>query len=503
VTALRFSIGFACAVGFVTWASNSSAQDVARVDVATRGSGDDGMPGVIRTDSADALPEGIAVSVSSAYGLSGATLEDSDSHHRAAARLAVAYALSSDLGVALRLDGRYDKHFLETERDDGWVGDPRLIGRYRRDISSGFAAGAQLGIWAPGSNAPSVEFSAISAEAVLALSWSAAGLPLQVSANAGYRLDRSAASVDEPERLSLSDRMSLGVSDSNAVLAALGVSYDVGPVELLAEWSVDVLHGSDAPSFSSSPMRVGLGVRHELSGGWQLFANSEFRLSKVLAQDVAETLFPVDPRISVLAGLQLRFGQSKKPTPVVVEPEPEPKPEPEPDPKPVEKGPVSGRVASGGSPVAEVKLVLVDAKGDEHAATTGADGTFALKAIALGDAQLTATAEGYETAKQPVVVTIDGAPLAVQLQAILPPGQLRGKIRSFRGEGLQGKLTVEPGGQSIDTDAEGNFELDLPPGEYEVAIVVDGFKAQSRKIRVDENGVTIMNVDMRKKGRRK
>ena len=457
MTALRFSIGFACAVGFVTWASNSSAQDVARVDVATRGSGDDGMPGVIRTDSADALPEGIAVSVSSAYGLSGATLEDSDSHHRAAARLAVAYALSSDLGVALRLDGRYDKHFLETERDDGWVGDPRLIGRYRRDISSGFAAGAQLGIWAPGSNAPSVEFSAISAEAVLALSWSAAGLPPQVSANAGYRLDRSAASVDEPERLSLSDRMSLGVSDSNAVLAALGVSYDVGPVELLAEWSVDVLHGSDAPSFSSSPMRVGLGVRHELSGGWQLFANSE----------------------------------------------PEPKPEPEPDPKPVEKGPVSGRVASGGSPVAEVKLVLVDAKGDEHAATTGADGTFALKAIALGDAQLTASAEGYETANQPVVVTIDGAPLAVQLQAILPPGQLRGKIRSFRGEGLQGKLTVEPGGQSIDTDAEGNFELDLPPGEYEVAIVVDGFKAQSRKIRVDENGVTIMNVDMRKKGRRK
>ena len=501
MTALRFSIGFACAVGFVTWTSNSSAQDVgATVDVPTRGSGDDGMPGVIRADSADELPEGIAVSVSSAYGFSGATLEEGDSHHRAAARLAAAYALSSDLGVALRLDGRYDKHFLETERDDGWVGDPRLIGRYRRDLGSGFAAGAQLGIWAPGSNAPSVEFSAISAEAVLALSWSAAGLPLQVSANAGYRLDRSAASVEEPERLSLSDRMSLGVSDSNAVLAALGVSYYVGPVELLAEWSVDVLHGSDAPPFSSSPMRVGLGVRHELSNGWQLFANSEFRLSKVLAEDVAETLFPMDPQVRALAGLQLRFGQSKKPAPAVVTPEPEP----EPNPKPVEKptiGPVSGRVASGGSPVAEVKLVLVDAKGDEHVATTGPDGTFALEAIALGDAQLTATAEGYETAKQPLVVTIDGAPVALQLQAILPPGQLRGKIRSFRGEGLQGKLTVEPGGQSIDTDAEGNFELDLPPGEYEVAIVVEGYKAQSRKIRVDENGVTIMNVDMRKQGR--
>ncbi len=504
MTPPRFSIGLTLVAVLVCGTPDGAAQgveDSLAHPTNAHGSGDDGMPGIVRADSALELPKGIALSVSSSYGFTGKTLEDGDTHHRGAGRLAVAYALSRDFSVALRMDGRYDKHFLDAGGDDGWVGDPRIMARYRLGLGSSLNAGVQLGLWAPGSNAPSIEFDALSAEAVVALTWAAPGNPIQVTANAGYRLDRSAASVSEPERLSLSDRMSLGVSDYNAVLAAVGVSYDIGPVEALAEWSLDLLHGSGAPAFGSSPMRVALGARHELSNGWYLFGTSEFRVSKVRTDDVAEELLPFDPRISVLAGLQLRFGHRQvvpAPVPVVEE-----KKEPEPEPVVPTDGPVSGRIASGETPIAEAQVVLVDAKGVEHTTTTDAKGVFTLEKIALGEALLKVIADGYQENEQTVTVSAKGVSAEFDLQAILPPGQLRGRVRSFRGQGLASELTVEPGSESISTDAQGNFELDLPPGEYEVTIVVDGFKAQTRKIRIDENGVTILNVDMRKRDRKR
>ena len=508
----RFSIGFACATTLLGFTAEGFGEDLTQSlsedrssghALLSHGSGDDALPGILRTDSAGALSPGISLSINSSYGFSGKTLEAGDTHHRGAGRLALAYALSSDLALALRIDGRYDKHFLEAGRDDGWVGDPRLLARYRHTLGPSLSAGVQLGLWAPGSNAPSIELDALSVEAVAAITWSAANLPLQISANAGYRIDRSAASVSEAERLSLADRMSLGVSDYNAVLAAVGVSYEVGPVEALAEWSLDLLHGSGAPSFRSSPMRVALGARHELSNGWSLFGVSEFRVSKVLAVDVAEDLLPFDPRVSVLAGLQLHFGGPKAPAQIVIAKDIK---DPEPDPDTIVKvvsGPIAGRVTSGDAPLVGATLLLVDAKGIEHTVISDADGAFVLENLALGQATLTVGADGHEDKELSVEISAEGASADIDLQAVLPPGQLRGRVRSFRGQGLSSKLTVEPGSTSIDSDAEGNFELDLPPGDYEVTIEVEGFKAQTRKIRVDENGVTIMNVDMRKGDRKR
>jgi len=507
----RFSIGLVCAATLLAFTAEGVAEDVLTQSLSddgssdgallSHGSGDDALPGILRTDSAGAFSPGISLSINSSYGFSGKTLEAGDTHHRGAGRLALAYALSSDLAFALRIDGRYDKHFLEAGRDDGWVGDPRLLARYRHTLSPSLSAGVQLGLWAPGSNAPSIELDALSVEAVAAITWSAASLPLQISANTGYRIDRSAASVSEAERLSLADRMSLGVSDYNAVLAAVGVSYEVGPVEALAEWSLDLLHGSGAPTFRSSPMRIALGARHELSNGWSLFGVSEFRVSKVLAADVAEELLPFDPRVSVLAGLQLHFGGSKAPTQIVIAKDIK---EPDPDPIPnAIRGPIAGRVTSGETPLVGATLLAVDAKGIEHTVISDADGAYALENLAVGEATLKVAADGHEDKELSVEISAEGASADIDLQAILPPGQLRGRVRSFRGQGLTSKLTVEPGSTSIDSDTEGNFELDLPPGDYEVTIEVEGFKAQTRKIRVDENGVTIMNVDMRKGDRKR
>ncbi|MCP4449073.1 MAG: carboxypeptidase regulatory-like domain-containing protein [Myxococcales bacterium] len=493
MTRPRLSIG--CVLAMVLLSHAASYAGSVAVAAPGGGAGDDAMPGVLRADSAHEVPAGVSLSLTSSYGFTGKTLEASDSHHRAAGRVAIAYALSADLAVALRMDGRYDKHFLEAERDDGWVGDPRLIGRFRHTLGPTLSAGIQVGLWAPGSGAPSLELDALSAEAVVALTWAPRDLPMELSANAGYRLDRSAASVSQPELLSLSDRMSLGLSDYNAVLAAAGASYEIGRVEALAELSLDLLHGSGAPGFRSSPMRVAIGARHQLSNGWSLFGTAEFRISKVLTEDVSETLLPFDPRVNVRAGLQLRFGQDESARAIItVDPPPV-----EATPEAITTGPLGGRITSGGTPVVGANLVLVDAGGTEHTATTGEDGGFSLEDLALGDATLKATAKGYEDGESVITISLEGSTTELKLESTLPPGQLRGQVRSFRGQGLSGKLTVEPGGKSIETDAAGGFELDLPPGDYEVTISVARFKAQTRKIRIDENGVTIMNVELRKR----
>ena len=115
----RFSFGFACAATLLAFTAEGFAEDVLTQALSddglsdgaplSHGSGDDALPGILRTDSAGALSPGISLSINSSYGFSGKTLEAGDTHHRGAGRLALAYALSSDLAVALRIDGRYDK----------------------------------------------------------------------------------------------------------------------------------------------------------------------------------------------------------------------------------------------------------------------------------------------------------------------------------------------------------------------------------------------------------
>jgi hypothetical protein len=49
------------------------------------------------------------------------------------------------------------------------------------------------------------------------------------------------------------------------------------------------------------------------------------------------------------------------------------------------------------------------------------------------------------------------------------------------------------------TDAQGYFEIDLPPGSYTVRLRAFGYVSQNRRIAVEENGVTVLNVELGKK----
>ena len=64
--------------------------------------------------------------------------------------------------------------------------------------------------------------------------------------------------------------------------------------------------------------------------------------------------------------------------------------------------------------------------------------------------------------------------------------------------GAEIRVVGQPAAPSVSSEDDGTFELDLPPGDYEVTVTVKGFKEQTRQIHIDEEGVTIMNVDLRK-----
>jgi Carboxypeptidase regulatory-like domain len=93
---------------------------------------------------------------------------------------------------------------------------------------------------------------------------------------------------------------------------------------------------------------------------------------------------------------------------------------------------------------------------------------------------------------------VPGAPLVidVQLAPAPPTGQVRGLVRSFSGAGLKARVRIEPLGKEIQTDAAGTFQLDVPPGTYEVMVEAAGHEAQRRRVEVPEDGVVILNADL-------
>ena len=116
--------------------------------------------------------------------------------------------------------------------------------------------------------------------------------------------------------------------------------------------------------------------------------------------------------------------------------------------------------------------------------------------IPAGEAEIRVVAKGFQPALQTIDVK-DGASVEVQIQ--LEPaavGQLRGLVRSFHGYGIRARVHVKPSGADTRADASGNFTLDVPPGDYEVVIEAKGYRTQRRKVRVEKDGVTVLNADM-------
>jgi hypothetical protein len=91
---------------------------------------------------------------------------------------------------------------------------------------------------------------------------------------------------------------------------------------------------------------------------------------------------------------------------------------------------------------------------------------------------------------------VEPPPPTPPLEEPLPEGQIRGRVRSLRGSALRAHIRVDPLGLELDADEKGAFTLDVAPGSYEVTISAPGHVSQTRSAVVEQDGVTILVVDL-------
>ena len=477
------------------------------------GPGSWALPAIGRISVPDPDRPGVSIAGTAGFGITEGVLNDQDSHQRYSGSLAGAFRPVDWLAIGLRLDGRLDLHSSTHGTDNGMVGDPRLLVRGAFRVTDGLRLGLEGVVWIPGGNAPSFQMSATTIDLTGLLAWSpSSGSPFTLAVRAGYRIDNSAKSIASPTLLSAADHLALGVSSFSSVLLGLGASYRVGSAELLGEFTWDMLIGSGAPSATQSPMRLAGGARFALNDSHSLFLQAmvEGALSSRPSLVDQSVQIPVEPRVSVLASLVWRIGGDShavvethaETTPAVVQ-------ETAPTPTPTvaaaaETAVVTGTIREDGGPTlpgVNVHLVVGDRSFD---AVSQADGTFHFDAVPAGSAHLTATLDGYATLEldAPVVAnTPSNAELV--MQHAQPAGVIRGRIRSFDGRPLAANIRVMTNGQAepvhtASASAEGTFEFEIPPGNYQVIVEAPGHDSQRRRVTVELQGVTVLNVDMRR-----
>ncbi|HEY4243942.1 MAG TPA: carboxypeptidase-like regulatory domain-containing protein [Kofleriaceae bacterium] len=472
--------------------------------------GDAALPGGIQAPDAD-LPAAGSVTVGAlgSFGYRKGLLNDAHVMQRLSGDVAVAYAPIKYLAVALSLDGRYDRHTHTggaSDTDSGTVGDPHLV--IRGGAPAGpLAIGAQVDIWVPGKDAPSVDFGAttIDARALLAFPLG----PAHGSLSFGYRYDNSAKSVGDAALLSNADRVSLGVSDEDAIVGSVHVQLPLGTGFVAIEGNTAIQGGT---SIFGGAISGGMHFNRTWSG----LAFIEYEYQSDLGPGAVPPLREYPAAITGGLALSAHFGGAAAAAAgpsVVVENE---------QPKDVvvdETADLNGQVNDeAGKPVVGAK-VTVTLRTHSANVVTDESGKFSVPKLPIGK-----TAAGVTTLDDTgadVTVDVDGKKPAhttltlakganhlqpIQLEPVLPPGQLRAVIKSLASGKPVANAKVSIVGSTgeggtgapreIASGTDGTFQIDLPPGQYKLVITAPGFAPQQLDVTIDPNGVAIKNIDL-------
>ncbi len=465
-----------------------------------------GLPGFVRLGIASTGLTRATFVASGGYGWTEPqTVVDSTdgAHHRLLGAAALGVRPLPWAAGYLRVDARQDRSAPdEFGSDDSSSTELRAGIRFGAKIWKGLTLSPDVSVWFPGGEQAGFASNAVSADFSLLASYVFHDLSLTIGGKVGYRLDRTSQAVESFATLRQGDRIALGVSEFDAIPIGIGASWRTGGFEWLGEFTGDIFIGADAPPFSNSPMRVAVGVRYHFNTRWALQLVEETSIQKRPVVGPMQPLIPIEPRVNVTFGIMYRQPFRPKVEKAMIEEIEEIKAE-EAKPKPTVATLAGVLTGASGEPVvgARIELLVND---EVRIGTTDSEGNYAFEYVPIGTAKLRVVATGFETIEQDVEVRADPpAPTQMTMQPLQVTGQLRGLVRDFSGRELRATIRVSPGDHITSADEHGEFTLDLEAGDYTVTIEARGYKSQERKVRMEENGVIIINADLHRDRRRR
>ncbi|GGJ00088.1 S8 family serine peptidase [Streptomyces brasiliensis] len=127
-------------------------------------------------------------------------------------------------------------------------------------------------------------------------------------------------------------------------------------------------------------------------------------------------------------------------------------------------GSLGGTVLAGGESLAGVTIT---ADGPIHrSVTTGADGTYSLPVLSVGDYQLTASKFGYGTAHDSVTIVADQTATTNFDLAQVPSSTVSGTVSSEDGPAAGAVVSFANTPVSATADAQGRYSAVIPNGDY-------------------------------------
>jgi hypothetical protein len=218
--------------------------------------------------------------------------------------------------------------------------------------------------------------------------------------------------------------------------------------------------------------------------------------------DGNRSLVPIEPRFTMLAGLQVMLPFASDVAAHQLTPEPEQVELPAKKDNGPTTGTLRGRVLVLGAPMTDVRIT---ARPHESPiiVSTGADGAFEITELSPGLITIVAEKEGYKPLTSSANIEA-GKTVTLELALVraLPSSQIRGIVRAFSGKPVKATIAVSAEHATLDlpasveTDVNGAFEISVPPGVYMVSIRADGYVEQQRKVAVELEGVTVLNIDL-------
>ena len=415
-------------------------------------------------------------------------LESGDNaHERLAGTLGAGTAVRRWLALSGELSARYDVHHGGDDSHGALALGTRIATRHGFDLGQRAALALAPAVTFPAADDLSHGFKAASPELSLlgsARLWDAGALSLQ----GGFRLDRSEHAVDEPLTLKPDDRLAAQLASYDSALLGALLSGRAGKLLWALEWSWDLAVGSGAPAALESPMRVEAVAQTRLAS--QILLGAHVGASPS-SRPSLDGLVRIEPRFWLGVSCGFLFGATQAPRPA-----------------PVAQAPVAAapvvlnqravlrvRDASG----APVSGARVESEG-EPATITDAEGSASFAGPEGQARTVQITAEGFEPAKAELRFEPDFT-LTVTLERPLPAAEIKGSVRSLRGGPLVATIAVVELEKSVQSGADGTFHLEVPPGSYTVRISAPGHESQQRTVRVEQLGVAILVVDLRRSSR--